>query len=108
MKKNQNYYQNKEILNIAQSKVARLKGFYIHTFVFSIGVIIFVLKEYFKMKLNFFPIKHINYFAMAIWIVAYLISVLGMFFEYKVFGEKWEDQKIKNMIKKQSEKTIWR
>lgn len=108
MEANQQNYQEEELLKIAKNKVARLKDFYIHTFIFSIGVVIFVLKEYFGMSSNLFPINYINSFTMAIWAIIYLISALGMFFEYRVFGKKWEDNITKSILEKQSEKQIWK
>lgn len=52
-----NFSNNREELElheIAAKKVVKLKGFYIHTFIYVIGIVIYILKEYFGVPLNFF------------------------------------------------------
>jgi hypothetical protein len=89
----------KELFELAQKKMLRLKGFYIHTFIYIIGVLVFVAKTYFGIQFNFFPVKFINWFVMSIWTTAYLISALSIFFEYSLFGKKWEEKKINEFMK---------
>ena len=36
---------------------------------------------------------------MSIWTTAYLISALSIFFEYSLFGKKWEEKKINEFMK---------
>ena len=47
----------KELFELAQKKMQRLKGFYIHTFIYIIGVIVFVAKTYFGIQFNFFQLN---------------------------------------------------
>jgi hypothetical protein len=108
MEVKRNEYQENELVEIARRKVMRLKGFYMHAFIYLIGVIVFVLKEYFGVAFNFFPLKYINFFVMAIWSTGFLISVIDILIAYHIFGEKWEERKVKRIMEKESEKQIWK
>jgi hypothetical protein len=108
MEVKRNEYQENELVEIARRKVMRLKGFYMHAFIYLIGVIVFVLKEYFGVAFNFFPLKYINFFVMAIWSTGFFISVIDILIAYHIFGEKWEERKVKRIMEKESEKQIWK
>jgi hypothetical protein len=108
MEANRNEYQENELVEIARRKVMKLKGFYIHSCIYIIGVLFFVLKEYFGVAFNFFPLKFINFFVMAIWSTVFFISVIDILIAYHIFGEKWEERKVKRIMEKESEKQIWK
>ena len=99
--------QQEELHQIATKKVVKLKAFYSHAFIYVIGVIIYISKEYFGAPLNFFPIKYINFFVMCIWTTAFLISAIEIFATHKIFGDQWEERKIKSMIEKKTKKQKW-
>nr|WP_315156736.1 2TM domain-containing protein [uncultured Flavobacterium sp.] len=101
-------YQENELLEIARKKVKKLKGFYTHAFIYAIGVIFFILKEYCGVPFNFFPIQHINFFVMAIWSTAFFISAVDILIVHHFFGKEWEEDKIKRIMKKESNKQIWK
>lgn len=92
---------------IATRRVVKLKAFYNHMFVYVIGVIVYVLKDYFGAPLNFFPIKYINGFVMWIWTTAFLISAVDLFASYKIFGKEWEERKLKSLLEKKTKKQKW-
>jgi hypothetical protein len=106
MEASRNECQEKELVEIARRKVMKLKGFYMHTCIYIIGVIVFVLKEYFGVVFNFFPLKFINFFMMAIWSAAFFISVMDILIAYHFFGEKWEERKVKSIMEKESKNQI--
>ncbi|PWA10868.1 hypothetical protein DB891_03310 [Flavobacterium laiguense] len=108
MEIHRNEYQEKELVEIARRKVKKLKGFYIHAFIYLIGVLVFILKEYFGVPFNFFPLKHINFFALAIWSSIFFISAIDMLITYHFFGENWEERKIKRIMEKESKKQNWK
>ena len=95
----ENNIQKQELYELAQKKVKRLKGFYIHTFIYIIGV-----TTYFGAPLIFFQIRFLNWFVMLIWTIIYLISALSIFFEYSLFGKKWEEKKMNEFMK---DKNTW-
>ena len=103
-----NSQYQEELLEIARKRVKKLKGFYIHAFIYAIGVVVFILKDYYGVPFNFFPIMHINYFVMAIWSTAFFISAVNILITHLFFGKEWEDGKIKRIMKKENKKQIWK
>lgn len=108
METDENDYQNQEILEIAKKRVTKLKSFYKNSFIYIIAVTIYILKTYFGFPFVLFPIPFINTFIMAIWTIIFLISAIELVVINKVFGKKWENQKIRKMIEKKSKKIIWK
>lgn len=102
-----NNLEEDELQQIATKKVAKLKSFYSHAFIYVIGVVVYILKEYFGAPFNFFPIKHINGFVMCIWTTVFLVSAVEMFAYNKIFGEEWEKRKLKSLLEKKTEKQKW-
>jgi hypothetical protein len=96
-----------ELEQLALKKVKRIKNFYIHAFIYLIGITIYVLKTYYGLPFNFFPIKFINGFVMAIWTFSFVVQALGLFITEVVLGKKWEQNKMKNIINKESQKQTW-
>lgn len=96
-----------ELQKMANKKVVKLKAFYSHMFVYVIGVIFFILKEYFGVPFNFFPLKHINLFVMGIWTVFFVVSAIDIFASFKIFGEEWEERKVKSILEKKTKKQKW-
>ena len=102
-----NNLQEDELHKIASKKVVKLKAFYSHAFTYIIGVIIYILKEYFGAPFNFFPIQYINGFVMGIWTTVFLVSAIDLFATHMIFGDKWEERKIKNMLEKKTKTQKW-
>lgn len=105
-----NFRNNREELElheIAAKKVVKLKGFYTRTFIYVIGIIIYILKEYFGVPLNFFLLKYINGFVMCIWTTAFLVSAVDIFASFKIFGEEWEERKVKSLLEKKTKTQKW-
>lgn len=107
MEANQTSIEEKELLELAKKRVKQLKDFYIHLFIYAIGITVYVLKTYYGFPFNFFPIQHINGFVMAIWTFFLVVQAFQLFFSEIVFGKKWEDKKIKEILSKKSEKQTW-
>lgn len=108
MKKNFNTdLEEFELQKIANKKVVKLKAFYSHAFVYVIGMIIYILKEYAGLQLNFLPFKYLNCFVMIIWTTAFLVSAVDLFASYKIFGEEWEERKMKSILEKKVKKQKW-
>jgi hypothetical protein len=101
-------YRENELLEFARKRVKKLKGFYSHAFIYAIGVIVFILKEYYGVPLNFFPIKYINFFVMAIWSAVFFISAIEIFITYYLLGKDWEKDKIKRILEKENNRQTWK
>lgn len=101
-------YQEKELHEIASKKVKKLKGFYTHALIYAIGIVVFILKEYYGVPFNFIPIKYINSFVMAIWSTAFFISAADILISYHLLGKEWEEGRIKRIMKKENNKQNWK
>ena len=89
----------KELVKI---KVQKIRQFYIHAFIYGIGVIVYVLKTYYNV-LNFPPINFINFTAMAIWTFFLVEHGLPLFFKDTFFGRNWEKKKIAEILERDKE-----
>ena len=97
----------KELLTLAKKKIKKRKDFYIHLFIYCIGIVVWLLKTYTNAPLNFLPIRYINCFVMGIWTIFLVIQAIELFVSEIVFGKKWEENKVKNILEDQSEKQTW-
>lgn len=97
----------KELLELAKKKVKKRKDFYIHLFIYAIGITFWFLKEYTDLPVNFFPIRYINCFVMGIWTVVIVFQAIDFFISEIIFGKRWEDKKVKDLLEDQSEKQTW-
>ncbi|MBF4517963.1 2TM domain-containing protein [Flavobacterium sp. ANB] len=96
-----------ELKRIASKKVNRLKSFYIHALIYTAALIAFVLKQYYGVSLNFFPLQHLNYVVMIIWTSVFLFSAIDLFVSFKIFGEEWEERKLKSLLEKKQKTQKW-
>lgn len=101
-----NELDKNELRELARKKVKKIKGFYVHLFFYALGIIIYFLKVYAGIRFDFFPFKYINGFIMMIWTIVFLSLAVDLFLSYKMFGIKWEEQKLNSILeKKQSIKS---
>jgi 2TM domain len=107
MEKFENSTPENELEQLALKKLKRIKNFYIHAFIYTIGIVIYVLKTYCGLPFNFFPIKYINGFVMVIWTFSFVVDGLILFVTEVILGKKWEQNKMKEIIKKESQKETW-
>ncbi len=101
-----NIVQN-ELRELVRKKVKKQRDFYIHLFIYAIGITIWLLKRYTDLPLNFFPIRYINWFVMAIWTVAICIQGMEILFTEVILGKKWEDKQVKSILEEESKKQRW-
>jgi hypothetical protein len=100
--------QENELLELAKGTVKKLKEFYVYLFVYLIGVIVFVLKEYFGVPFTFFPLRHFNSSVMTIWSIAFFILAIDALITFRFFGKNWQERKIKSIMDKKSKTQIWK
>ena len=91
---------------MANRRVKKIKNAYSHFVIFMIGVAIYVLKTYYGVPFNFFPIRYINAFVMAIWTTAIAIQGVELFFTEVVLGKSWEEKQLKKIIGNNNKKQI--
>lgn len=103
METNRNELNKEELRELAHKKVSKIKGYYEHLFIYSIGIIFYVLKEYVGIKFDFFPLKYINGFVMTIWTIVFLSITIDLFLSYRMFGRKWEEQKLNSILEKKQD-----
>jgi high-affinity Fe2+/Pb2+ permease len=96
-----------EFQQIFRKKIVRLRSFYMHAFIYAVGLVVFVLKEYYGVPLNFFPFKYLNHVVMIIWTSVFLFSAIDLFLSFKVFGDEWEERKLKSILEKRQKKQKW-
>jgi len=92
---------------LASKKVIQLKSFYKHLFFYIILLIVFLLKEYTNLPLQFFPIKYINWVIVIIWTAVIVGSAIDLFASYKIFGQEWEERKLRSILEKKYKKQKW-
>lgn len=95
-------------IDIVRSRVKELKKFYSHLFIYVIGVVVYLSKTYLDLPINFWPINFINEFFMWVWTFIIGVQAVNLFFMQRLFGTKWEERKINEMMEKEkSETTKW-
>lgn len=108
METNFNNNQEETILKeLATKKVIQLKYFYKHLFVYAIAMILFLLKEYTNLPLQFFPIRYLNWVVVIIWSAVVVGSAIDLFASYKIFGHEWEERKLRSILEKKYKKQKW-
>nr|WP_315169975.1 2TM domain-containing protein [uncultured Flavobacterium sp.] len=101
--------QEQEVLvDIAKARVKKRKEFYIQFIFFMLLVVVYVLKTYYGVSFDFFPLQYINGFVMAIATLYIVIDGIYFISTEFILGKSWEEQQIKKMIEKKSEKQIWK
>ena len=96
-----------ELHEIFRRKVIKLRSFYMHAFVYACGLIVYVLKEYYGVPLNFIPFRYLNDVVMIIWTSVFSISAIDLIVSYKIFGEEWEGRKIKSLLGEKTKTQKW-
>lgn len=94
-------------IEMVRERVQKIRKFYTHLFIYAIGVIIYVLKTYFGVPFNFWPIHFINEFFMWCWTFIIAMQALRLFFREQFFGTNWEQRKIKQLLEKENNNKKW-
>ncbi len=96
-----------EFQQIFNKNIVKLRLFCFHALVYGIGVRVFILKEYFGVHFDFFPVKYLNSVVMIIWTSVFLFSAIDLIVSYTIFGKKWEERKLKSILEKKQQKQKW-
>lgn len=92
---------------LASKKVIQLKSFYKHLCIYTLALIVFLLKEFTNLPLQFFPIKYLNWVVVIIWSAVIVGSAIDLFASYKIFGHEWEERKLRSILEKKYKKQKW-
>lgn len=87
----------------AKKKVKKLKGFYIHSFIYVVVNILIIYANYTYSKNNssVFELKH---FSTALyWGIGLLAHALNVFTIDHFFGKDWEERKIRELMDREKE-----
>ena len=106
MRRYYKYYSENNSLEMARYRVDKIRRFYIHLLIYAIGVIIYVLKTYYGVPLNFPPLHYIGFTFMAIWTFIIVAKGMGLLVRETVFGDKWEERKVQEFMGEE-QKTKW-
>ncbi len=93
-------------LAMVRSRVRKMSRFYMHLFIYIIGLLIYLAKAYYGAPFNFWPIKHINSFFMWVWTFFVVLQGIQLFLSEKVFGVDWERRKLQEFMNKDKQ-TKW-
>ncbi|KAF2509340.1 2TM domain-containing protein [Flavobacterium zhairuonense] len=96
-----------EFEKIFNKKSVQFRSLYVHAFIYTIGLTIYLLKECYGISFNFFPLQYLNSVVMVIWTSVFLVSVIDLFASYKIFDDEWEEQKMKSLLDKKVKKQKW-
>lgn len=107
METNSNMDRQEFDFRIARKKVMKLRSFYVHAFIYSIALVIFILKNYYAVSLDFFPFKYLNYIVMIIWSALFVSSAVDIFAYNKIFGKEWEERKMRDILDKRQKQQKW-
>lgn len=95
------YTSNRTPYDMAVYRVAQIRRFYVHLFIFGIVLGIYILKNYFGAALNFIPFEFINLTVISIWGLIIGIKAVKLFSQELFFGKKWEDRKMDEFMGKE-------
>ena len=99
--------EQSELQKLASRKVIKLKSFYKQLFIYTIVLILYLLKEYTQLPLNVFPINLLNGVIMILWAAIVIGSAIDVFASFKIFDEDWEARKVKSILDKRNKKQKW-
>lgn len=99
--------QEQELQEMASKKMLKLKSFYKSVFFYSIVLILYLLKEYTNLPLNFLPLSFLNDFFMILCTGVFVGTAIDAFISFKIFGEDWEQRKLRNILEKKTKKQKW-
>ncbi|MDQ1167033.1 2TM domain-containing protein [Flavobacterium sp. SORGH_AS_0622] len=99
--------EQSELQKLASRKVIKLKSFYKQLFIYTIILILYLLKGYTELPLNVFPINLLNGVIMILWAAVVIGSAIDVFASFKIFDEDWEARKVKSILERRNKKQKW-
>lgn len=91
-----------ELEAMALKKVRKIKRFYTHLVIYSIGVAVFIMKEYFNAPFNFRPLDYLNGFFIVCWTFVLTVDGLELFIREVLLGQHWEKKQIDRILESEA------
>jgi len=101
-------YQQIELEALAKKRVGKIKRFFKHLIIYVIGLLVFILKEYFNAPFNFPPVHFLNWFFMSCWTVVLVVQGLKLLMKEVVLGKNWENRQMDKIMKSESKNQNWK
>ena len=96
-----NQLQNRDIdYEMAAKKVKRLKGFYTHLLVYILVNIFIVVINFQNLQPGETYFQFKNFTTLLFWGIGITAHAFSIFVPHILFGNKWEAQKIKELMEK--------
>lgn len=102
MRRYNRYNLPNDPLEMARYRVEKIRRFYIHLFIYLIGVALYIMKTYFNVPFHFFPVRHINFTFMSIWTLIIAIQGFKLFIREVALGSSWEKDKVQKIMNEQN------
>lgn len=102
MRRRYNNVMQSDLERLAQKRVRKIRRFFVHLLLYSIGVVLFVMKECFNTSFNFPPLQYMNWFFMACWTFFIALQGLKLFMKEVMLGKNWESKKIEEILASES------
>lgn len=99
-----NQNSNNEAYEMARKKVKKLKNFYVHLIVYILVNIFILFKHYSNLEEgeSFFSLA--NFSTAFFWGIGLVAHGFSVFVPYFVLGKDWEEKKINEFMKNESNK----
>jgi hypothetical protein len=88
---------------VAQKRVKKLKGFYIHLLVYLVVNIMIIYANYTYSKTNASLFEFRNFSTAIWWGIGLLAHGLNVFTIDLIFGKDWEERKIRELMNREKE-----
>jgi uncharacterized protein YacL len=108
MERNDTNYLQMELEELAKKRVRKIKRFFNHLLIYSIGLVVFILKEYFDAPFNFPPVHFLNWFFMLCWTVVLAVQGLKLLIKEVVLGKNWENRQMSKILESESNNQNWK
>jgi len=102
METNNTNYMQLELEALAKKRVRKIKRFYNHLLIYSIGVVIFLLNEYCDAPLKSILLLYQTWFFMYCWTFIIVVQGLKIFIIEVVLGKNWEAKQMNKIIESES------
>lgn len=87
---------------LALKRIRKIKRFYSHLLIYSIGVVVFLLNKYCNAPFRFPPLDYLNGVFISIWTFVIAVQGLKLFMREVVLGKNWENKQIDKMLESES------
>lgn len=106
MRRDYKNFSGNRAVEMARYRINKIRRFYLHLFIYAIGLLVYVLKTYYGVPFNFPPIHYITFTFMEIWTLFIVIKAISLFVREMAFGDEWEERKVAAFMDK-DKKANW-